>query len=113
VPPAEPNKPAVAPKVASKPAPKLAKQPSTVPVEKTKLPKAQLDLRLPEELVERLEPESQTKGPLSEQILPPLFREKTAPKSPFQLNGRLITNDREDDYWRSVEGAEVQFEFKR
>ena len=44
--------------------------------------------------------------------LPPLFVEKPAEPGPYQLNGRLITNDRVDDYWDSVEGAELQIEFR-
>jgi hypothetical protein len=49
-----------------------------------------------------------------EKLLPPLFEEKPAPESPFQLNGKLITNDNiQGDYWDSVEGAQLNFEFKQ
>ncbi len=77
------------------------------------VPKAKLDLSLPRDLADQLEP-GDVIDALSEQpLLPQMFVEKPAPESPFQLNGKLITNEREDDYWRSVEGAELQFEFKR
>lgn len=115
--PAEPVK--KSPPVIAKPAPEpkpaadASKPRPPSPVEQVELPKAKLDLRLPPELVEQLEPGEPAPGQSSEALLPPLFVEKSAPQSPFQLNGRLITNEREEDYWRSVEGAEVQFEFKR
>lgn len=74
-------------------------------------PQAPLDLSLPAEVFEPLQPlEPLDESPAT--LLPPLFVEKTEP-SPFQLNGKLITNERSDDYWDSLEGAELQFEFKR
>jgi hypothetical protein len=42
-----------------------------------------------------------------------MFGEKPEVQSPFQISGRLINNERVDDYWDSIEGAEVQFEFRR
>lgn len=76
-------------------------------------PRLELDLSLPEELLESMEsvePFSELPSPL----LPPLFDEQSAASSPFQLQGKLITNERGDqDYWESLEGAELQFEFKR
>jgi len=41
-------------------------------------------------------------------LLPPLFSE---PTQSVQMSGRLITGDEEDD--PLIEGAEIQFEFKR
>lgn len=77
------------------------------------LPPVKLDLRLPPELVQHLEPgEALDKLPEQEPLLPPLFVEKPAEPGPYQLNGRLITNERVDDYWDSVEGAELQIEFR-
>lgn len=75
------------------------------------LPPLKLDLRLPAELVEQMafEPLEELSA---EPLLPPLFVEKPAEPGPFQLNGRLITNDQNEDYWDSVEGAELQFEFR-
>jgi hypothetical protein len=105
-----PSTPAPKP-VPTPPAPTRPKeQPVTA---KAPLPKAKLDLRLPKDLVDQLEPGDASDVPSSQSVLPQMFAEKPAPEGPFQLNGKLITNEREDDYWRSVEGAELQFEFKR
>lgn len=106
------------PKADAKPTAKVA-QPATSPAgnarkpEKTELPKAQLDLRLPKHMVDKLEPEIVEERKAEEPLLPPLFTEKAPEQGPFQLNGKLLTNEKEDDYWRSVEGAELQFEFKQ
>lgn len=75
------------------------------------LPPVKLDLRLPSELVEQMEFEPLEELP-AEPLLPPLFVKKPSEPGPFQLNGRLITNDQNVDYWDSVEGAELQFEFR-
>lgn len=91
----------VLPKAAQKPAPKVEPQPAD-----------KLDLRLPDELVQRLELGAPLEQPEREPLLPPLFVEKPTEPGPYQLNGRLITNDRVDDYWDSVEGAELQIEFR-
>jgi hypothetical protein len=100
-----------APAVASS-KPRGAETPATRPRPKEEaLPPVQLDLRLPDELVQRLEPGVPLE--VAEQpLLPALFVEKPAELSPYQLNGRLITNDQVDDYWDSVEGAELQIEFR-
>jgi len=92
----------VIPKVAEKAA---AKQPKLEP-----LPE-KLDLRLPKELVETLEPAPQEQQ-AEQGLLPPLFVEKQDQPGPYQINGRLITNDHENDYLDSVEGAELQIEFR-
>lgn len=77
------------------------------------LPKAKLDLSLPPELIDRLNAEdSAGKGALAP-LLPALFEGKGPAANPFQLSGRLITDEGDEDYWNSVEGAELQFEFKR
>jgi hypothetical protein len=76
--------------------------------------KAELDLSLPPDLFEELQSLVAPDQPPSPALLPPLFRAEQATESPFQLNGKLITNERgDDDYWDSLEGAELQFEFKR
>lgn len=75
-------------------------------------PKAPLDLSLHPNVFDPL----QSLEPLNDlpaTLLPPLFGEKVAPESPFQLNGKLITNEHGDDYWQSVEGAQLQFEFRQ
>jgi hypothetical protein len=73
-------------------------------------PEARLDLSLPKDLDNALEVKVVTD---EMPVLPQMFVEKPAPEGPFQLNGKLITNERETDAWHSVEGAELQFEFKR
>lgn len=95
------------PPVAAKPKPAAAPQPK--PAEPAS--KLALDLSVPQELFEQAL-ESETREDLSP-MLPPLFGEKPDVQSPFQISGRLISNERVDDYWDSIEGAELQFEFKQ
>ena len=102
----KPLLPAKAP-VAAKPKPAAA--PQTKPAEPEA--KLALDLSVPTELFEQAL-ENETREELSP-VLPPLFGEKPEVQSPFQISGRLISNERVDDYWDSIEGAEVQFEFKQ
>jgi hypothetical protein len=104
-PPSEPVRPAPKPAVAHKP---QAKDSVAAPPLKT-----DLDLSLPPDLFEELQALVAPDELPSPALLPPLFRAEEALASPFQLNGKLITNERGDDYWDSLEGAELQFEFKR
>lgn len=101
--------PAASPKPATKtavPAAKVQAKP-TAPAAKAQ---AALDLSVPSELLEL-----QGDGDSLElmPLLPPLFVEKDQPSNPFQLSGRLISNERVSDYWDSIEGAELQIEFKQ
>ncbi|SCW31213.1 hypothetical protein SAMN05216370_0345 [Pseudomonas peli] len=108
--------------VVSKPAQPKAAEAKPVPVKPKPVavaskpeptePKAPLDLSLHPDVFDPLQP-LEPLNDLSTPLLPPLFVEKTEPESPFQLNGKLITNERGDDYWQSVEGAQLQFEFKQ
>lgn len=121
--PAPPADIAPAPAPASKPVIKAASEPArpaavvSKPVTKDAVVapplKANLDLSLPPDLFEELQSLVAPDEPPSPALLPPLFRAEQAAESPFQLNGKLITNERGDDYWDSLEGAELQFEFKR
>lgn len=95
-----------------KPAPAKPK-PKPSAVEQVHLREPKLDLSLPKHLVDELEPRVKDEPHIDPPLLPPLFVEKPPEQSPYQLNGKLITNQREDDYWRSVEGAELQIEFKQ
>ncbi|WP_408636965.1 hypothetical protein [Pseudomonas aestuarii] len=99
-------KPKPKPAVVSKP---VAKKDSVVAAP----PQADLDLSLPADLFEELQSFVAPDELPSPALLPPLFRAEQAAESPFQLNGKLITNERGDDYLDSLEGAELQFEFKR
>lgn len=74
-------------------------------------PRPQLDLSLPPELIESTG--SADSGVAPAPLLPPMFEAEQAQVEPFQLSGRLISNEGEEDYWDSLDGAELQFEFKR
>jgi hypothetical protein len=75
-------------------------------------PKAPLDLSLHTHVFDPLQPLAPLSD-LSTPLLPPMFGDKDKTEGPFQLNGKLITNEHGDDYWESVEGAQLEFEFKR
>ncbi|WP_236214817.1 hypothetical protein [Metapseudomonas otitidis] len=100
-------KPAPTKAETTKPKPKPSK------VEQVKLREPKLDLSLPKHLVDELEPRVKQEQHVEQPLLPPMFVEKPPEQSPYQLNGKLITNQREEDYLRSVEGAELQIEFKQ
>lgn len=99
--------------VASKPASK-----STATSQK--LAPLPLDLSLPHDLVDQLEPGEPIPDIVPRpRLLPPLFGEKPAEPSAFQLSGKLITNDLDreklesDNYLDKVEGAQLNFEFRK
>lgn len=99
--------------VASKPASK-----STATSQK--LAPLPLDLSLPHDLVDQLEPGEPIPDIVPRpRLLPPLFGEKPAEPSEFQLSGKLITNDLDreklesDNYLDKVEGAQLNFEFRK
>ena len=83
-------------------------------VVKTPIPSANLDLSLPKDMVEELKPVGTVPLPKREPVLPQMFGDKS---SQFQLNGRLINNEMQlqlrNEERREVEGAELEFEFKR
>jgi len=97
--------PAAAPQTKPKPAVVVRK---AEPVE----PKAPLDLSLHTNVFDPLQPVAPLSD-LSIPLLPPMFGDKDKVEGPFQLNGKLITNERGDDYWESIEGAQLQFEYKQ
>ncbi|MBT9239186.1 hypothetical protein KKQ11_25505 [Pseudomonas sp. MG-2] len=84
------------------------------------LPKAKLDLSLPAGMVDNLEPNVGSPSPIQRRkpLLPPMFTEKPETSdSPFQLNGRLISNEMQlqlrNDSRRDVEGAAIDFEYRQ
>ncbi|RKS23934.1 MULTISPECIES: translation initiation factor 2 [Pseudomonas] len=83
-------------------------------VVKTQLPPADLDLSLPKDMVDELKPIGTVPLPKREPVLPQMFGDKS---SQFQLNGRLISNEMQlqmrNEERREVEGAALEFEFKR
>lgn len=82
------------------------------------LPKPKLDLSLPVEMVNDLEPSVGGKTVRRKPLLPSMFPSKpVADDSPFQLNGRLISNEMQlqlrNDSRRDVEGAAIEFEYRQ
>jgi hypothetical protein len=91
----------------------------------TDIPPAKLDLSLPKDMVKQLQPpgkpERETSADASaaadgKPLLPSLFAPK-AEGEPFELNGRLLTNEMDlqlrNDSRREVDGAALDFKFKQ
>jgi Tfp pilus assembly protein FimV len=81
------------------------------------LPKAQLDLSLPKGMVEPLTSDVGRAAVVRKPLIPLMFPAKPeSDGSPFQLNGRLISNEMQlqlrNDSRRDVEGAAIDFEFR-
>ncbi|MFG0321740.1 hypothetical protein [Pseudomonas putida] len=84
------------------------------------LPKTELDLSLPVDMVNNLEPNVGAPSPIQRRkpLLPPMFTERPETNdSPFQLNGRLINNEMQlqlrNDSRHDVEGAAIDFEYRQ
>lgn len=102
---------------------KATAKPAHKPVSKAvakPLPKTKLDLSLPVDMVDKLEPDVGTPSPIQRRkpLLPPMFTEKPETNdSPFQLNGRLINNEMQlqlrNDSRHDVEGAAIDFEYRQ
>jgi len=105
----------------AKPAAKVKRKAVSKAVAKP-LAKPKLDLSLPLEMVNQLEPNVNTSKPTGKSrrkpLLPSMFPQ-TPPvdDSPFQLNGRLISNEMQlqlrNDSRHDVEGAAIDFEFRQ
>jgi hypothetical protein len=95
-------------------APIASKSKSAHEVAKTPLPSAKLDLSLPHDMVQELEPPGQVVPSKRKTLLPSMFGEKPGP---FQLNGRLLSNEMQlplrNQERNEVEGAALDFEFKQ
>lgn len=89
------------------------------------IPPAKLDLSLPKDMVNQLQPPSQAEAvkPVAAApsadgppLLPSLFTSKDGAE-PFQLNGRLLTNEMDlqlrNESRREVDGAALDFKFKQ
>ena len=104
-------------KPAKKRVPIASKSKPASEVVKTPLPPARLDLSLPPEMVSQLQPPGTLVPNNSTPLLPQLFGEKPRESSPFQLNGRLLSNELglplSNEPRRDVEGAALEFEFKQ
>lgn len=78
-----------------------------------KAAKLKLDLSLPRDLVKQLN-EADTAEYRADPALPPMFGPKEIQPKPFELSGKLITDDtKEGDALDSISGAQLQFEFKQ
>lgn len=76
-------------------------------------PKTKLDLSLPPELAAALDAEDKAATDGAPPILPAFFEERKSALNPFQVSGKLLTGELGSEYWNAVEGAELQFEFRR
>ncbi|GAB6405626.1 translation initiation factor 2 [Pseudomonas sp. MHK4] len=94
--------------------PVAAKSKPASEVVKTPIPSANLDLSLPKDMVEELKPVGTVPLPKREPVLPEMFGDKN---NQFQINGKLINNEMQlqlrNEERREVEGAALEFEFKR
>jgi len=92
-----------APKPVVSAAPPAKKQ---VPVERVELPDPELDLSLPEDWTEELQPEQTA---TNKQLLPPLFGSEE--HSGVQMSGSLLPGQTEGE--ALIDGAQINFEIKR
>jgi len=76
-------------------------------------PKTKLDLSLPPELAAALDAEDKAATDGAPPILPSFFEKPKSSLNPFQVSGKLLTGELGSEYWNAVEGAELQFEFRR
>lgn len=116
--PAVKAKPAPKTRAVTKKAQKKAQARKSAAVIATPVPSARLDLSLPPEMVKGLQPPGQAEAQVRKPLLPELFGEKPSSSGPFQLNGRLLSNEmqlqlRNDARQQDIEGAAIDFEFKQ
>ncbi|MFF7710159.1 hypothetical protein [Pseudomonas sp. NPDC007930] len=81
------------------------------------LPAPKLDLSLPKNMVDKLEPEAKLQaGAAPKPVLPKLFEQKQG-REPFELNGRLLSNEMDlnlrNDARKDVDGAALDFKFSQ
>ncbi|MDB5980510.1 MAG: hypothetical protein JWQ69_1525 [Pseudomonas sp.] len=93
------------------------KSPAQV-VQDTHLVKPSIDLTLPNEMASQIDPQGKVTPIAKKSVLPSMFAEKkTAKDTPFQLNGRLLSNEMQlqlrNESHQQVEGAALDFEFRQ
>lgn len=93
------------------------KSPAQV-VQDTHLAKPNIDLSLPTDMAGQLDPQGKVAPIAKKSVLPSMFAEKkTGKDSPFQLNGRLLSNEMQlqlrNENRQQVEGAALDFEFRQ
>lgn len=91
---------------APKPAVSAAAPAKKIPVEHVELPDPKLDLSLPEDWAEELQPEQTAQN---EQLLPPLFGSDE--HTGVQMSGSLLPGENEGE--ALIDGAQINFEIKR
>ncbi|MCU1728600.1 translation initiation factor 2 [Pseudomonas sp. 7P_10.2_Bac1] len=101
-----------------KTSPAATKTKKTPHTAKKRLPANKVDLSLPPEMVRQLRPLGAVPMPAHKPLLPNMFAEKQAEESPFQLNGRLLSNEmglqlRNEARQNEIDGAALDFEFKQ
>ena len=104
---ANPGQPTTEP-IAPTPAPKAkrsAAEPKTK-LQKVELPEPDLDLSLPEDWTENLDPAEE---PTSLSLLPPLF--ESSESRSLQMSGELLPGAAQDE--ALIDGAQINFELKR
>lgn len=121
------KKPVAKAKPAAKPKPAVKKTPAKATKSASRkkadaiaapLPKAKLDLTLPPDMLKSMKPVEQIEAEVRKPLLPAMFGERPQSESPFQLNGRLLSNEmqlqlRNDMRQQEIEGAAIDFEFKQ
>jgi hypothetical protein len=84
---------------------------------RTKLAPIKLNLSLPPELVKGMGFGKPVAEAHRVPVLPSMFGEAKPEPSAYQLTGKLITNERQneasDNYFNSVEGAQLSIEFRQ
>ncbi|KMN10123.1 translation initiation factor 2 [Pseudomonas helleri] len=113
-----PPKPAAKAQKAPAKKPPPAKPKSPAKATKKRVPTSKVDLSLPPEMVRQLRPLGAVPMPAHKPLLPNMFVEKQAEESPFQLNGRLLSNEmglqlRNEARQNEIDGAALDFEFKQ
>ncbi|WP_339509810.1 hypothetical protein [Pseudomonas sp. RL_15y_Pfl2_60] len=89
----------------------VKKSPATKPV--AKVPEVKLDLSLPKDLVQQLN-DADTHEYNAVKPLPPMFGPKDTQPKPFELSGKLLTDDTNGKgSLDSIDGAQLQFKFKQ
>ncbi|OCR23727.1 hypothetical protein AFK24_18165 [Pseudomonas syringae] len=83
----------------------------------TRLNSPKLDLSLPPELVKQMTPPKSVITSTRKPVLPQMFGDGSSGGGPFELNGRLLSNEMQlqmrNDNRRDVEGAALDFKFKQ
>ncbi|MGV8916629.1 MAG: translation initiation factor 2 [Pseudomonas sp.] len=115
----EKGKPEVAPVATKDRSPIASKtKPAAQVVKQTHLPPPALDLSLPSSIASDVQPVGKVEPLAHKSVLPQMLGDKKSKDSPFQLNGKLLSNEmqlqlRNEARQSQVDGAALEFEFKQ